>query len=111
MLEPYSSGSKPSGIVNLKGIASMKEIDYAMSAHRSKPLFEFEDVEFDYVITMGCGDACPFVKAKHKENWDIPDPKDMDEEGFRKVRGMIEEKVKRLILESRVKSQESRVKI
>lgn len=97
VIEAYSSGSRPSGIVNPKGIASMKEIGYDMSAHRSKPLTGFEGVEFDYVITMGCGDACPYVKAKHREDWDIPDPKDMDAEGFRKVRGMIEEKVKDLI--------------
>jgi len=97
VIEPYSSGSRPSGIVNPKGIASMKEIDYDMSTHRSKPLTEFDDVEFDYVITMGCGDECPFVRAKHREDWGIPDPKDMDEEGFREIRSMIEDKVKELI--------------
>jgi len=97
IIEPNSSGSRPSGIVNPKAIASMKEIGYNMSTHRSKPLTEFEDVEFDYVITMGCGDECPFVRAKHREDWGIPDPKDMDEEGFRGVREMIEEKVNALL--------------
>jgi protein-tyrosine-phosphatase len=104
VLEPYSSGSRPSGIVNPNGINSMKEIGYDMSTHRSKPLSEFEGIEFDYVITMGCGDECPFVKAKHREDWGIPDPKDMDVEGFRKVREMIEDKVKDLLV--KVKSQE-----
>ena len=97
VLEPYSSGSRPSGIVNPKAIASMKEIGYDMSTHRSKSLSEIPDIEYDYVITMGCGDACPYVRAKHREDWGIPDPKDMDEEGFRKIREKIGEKVKALV--------------
>ena len=98
VIEPYSSGSRPSGIVNPKGIASMKEIGYDMAVHRSKPLSEVPDIEYDYLITMGCGDACPFVRAQHRKDWDIPDPGNMDEAAFRKVREMIEEKVKGLIL-------------
>ena len=97
VIEPYSSGSRPSGIVNPKGIASMKEIGYDMSSHTSKSLSDIPDIEYDYVITMGCGDACPFVRAEQREDWGIPDPKDMDAEGFRNVREMIEEKVKGLI--------------
>ena len=97
VIEAYSSGSRPSGTVNPKAIESMKEIGYDMSTHRSKSLDEFSDIEFDYVITMGCGDECPFVKAKHREDWAIPDPKNMDADGFRDVRGLIEEKVKKLI--------------
>ncbi|GBD95214.1 MAG TPA: arsenate reductase ArsC [Nitrospirae bacterium] len=97
VIEPYSSGSRPSGIVNPKAIESMKEVGYDMSTHRSKSLTDIPDIEYDYVITMGCGDACPFVKAKQREDWGIPDPKDMDMEEFRKVRETIEEKVKKLI--------------
>jgi len=76
----------------------MKEIGYDMSTHTSKSLSEIPDIEYDYVITMGCGDDCPFVRAQHREDWDIPDPKDMDMEGFRKTREMIEDKVKQLLL-------------
>ncbi len=97
VIEPYSSGSRPSGIVNPKGIASMKEIGYDMSTHRSKSLSDIPDIEYDYVITMGCGDTCPYVRAKHREDWGIPDPKDLDVEGFRKVREKIEEKVTALV--------------
>ena len=98
VIEPYSSGSRPSGIVNPKGIASMKEIGYDMAVHRSKPLSEVPDIEYDYLITIGSGDACPLVRAQHRKDWDIPDPGNMDEAAFRKVREMIEEKVKGLIL-------------
>lgn len=101
VIESYSSGSRPSGIVNPKGIASMKEIGYDMSSHTSKSLSDIPDIEYDYVITMGCGDECPFIRTKHREDWGIPDPKDMDMDGFRKVREMIEEKVKGLVQDIR----------
>ena len=97
VIESYSSGSRPSGKVNEKGIASMAEIGYDMSGHISKPLSDIPDIEYDCVITMGCGDECPFVKAAHREDWAIPDPKNMDARGFRNVRAMIEEKVKALV--------------
>lgn len=99
VLEAYSSGSNPSGVVNSKAIASMKEVDYDLSVHTSKPLTEIPDIEYDLVVTMGCGDKCPFVRAKNREDWQIPDPKNMDEEDFRKVRHMIEVKVKELLKE------------
>jgi len=80
----------------------MKEIGCDMSTHISKSLSDIPDIEYDYVITMGCGDECPFVKAKNREDWGIPDPKDMDENGFREVRDLIGEKVRELVI--RVKS-------
>ncbi len=101
VIESFSSGSRPSGVVNPKGIASMKEIGYDMSVHTSKSLSDIPDIEYDFVITMGCDDECPFVKAKHREDWAIPDPKNMDTEGFQKIRDMIEEKVKKLISDIR----------
>jgi protein-tyrosine-phosphatase len=48
-------------------------------------------------VTMGCGDECPFIKAKHYIDWQIPDPKTMLPEQFREVRAMIETNVKALI--------------
>lgn len=93
----YSSGSRPSGIVNPKAIAAMGEIGYDLSKHGSKSLTEIPDVEYDAVVTMGCGDACPFVRAKFRDDWRIPDPKHMPPEEFRKVRDLIESKVKALL--------------
>jgi arsenate reductase (thioredoxin) len=93
----YSSGSRPSGIVNPKAIAAMGEIGYDLSKHGSKSLTEIPDVEYDAVVTMGCGDACPFVRAKLRDDWQIPDPKHMPPEEFRKVRDLIESKVKALL--------------
>ena len=89
----YSAGSKPSGKINPKATAAMSELGYDLSTHHSKSLTEIPDIEYDYVITMGCGDECPFVKARHHEDWDIPDPREMNEEDFRNVRNVIEQKV------------------
>ena len=93
----FSAGSRPSGIINPKAIAAMKELGYDMSQHSSKSLDEVPDITYDYVITMGCGDECPFVKALHRDDWNIPDPKNMPPEEFNKVRGLIGEKVKELL--------------
>jgi protein-tyrosine-phosphatase len=93
-IEAYSAGSRPSGRVNPRAIEAMCEIGYDLSVHKSKALSEIPDVEFDFVATMGCGDECPFVRAKQREDWNIPDPKDMPPEGFRAVRDEIEARVK-----------------
>jgi arsenate reductase (thioredoxin) len=98
-VEAYSAGSRPSGKVNPKAIAAMKELDYDLSRHQSKSLDELTDVTFDYAITMGCGDACPLVRAKNRLDWNIRDPRDMNEEDFRKVRDLIGEKVAELLSE------------
>jgi protein-tyrosine-phosphatase len=94
----YSAGSKPSGIVNPKAIAAMKELDYDLSIHDSKSLEEVKNfAPFDAVVTMGCGDACPWMPAKQFIDWQIPDPKHMEPKEFNEVRDFIKEKVKDLL--------------
>jgi protein-tyrosine-phosphatase len=96
-VEAYSSGSKPSGRVNPRAIEFMREVGYDLTSHHSKPLSELPNVQFDAAITMGCGDACPLVQATLREDWGIPDPKEMTPEGFREVRDLIEKKVRALL--------------
>ena len=96
-VEAYSSGSRPSGHVNPKAVESMREIGYDLREHRSKSLTEIPDSEYDFAITMGCGDECPLVRARHREDWQIPDPKHLPPEAFRQVRDLIESKVKGLL--------------
>jgi arsenate reductase (thioredoxin) len=99
-VEAYSAGSKPSGKINPKAIASMKELGYDLSQHHSKNLDEVkEDAPFDVVVTMGCGDACPWMPAKRFIDWQIPDPKEMNEDDFRHVRDFIRDKVRSLLHE------------
>jgi arsenate reductase len=97
-IEAYSAGSKPSGIVNPKAIAAMRELGYDLGTHDSKSLQEVEEhAPFDAVVTMGCGDACPWMPAKQFIDWQIPDPKHMEPAQFNEVRDLISEKVKELL--------------
>ena len=96
-VEVYSAGSRPSGRVNPRAIEFMQEIGYDLRPHQSKGLDDLPDVTFDAAVTMGCGDACPLVRAKQRVDWDIPDPKAMPAEQFRKVRDLIESKVRELL--------------
>jgi arsenate reductase len=102
VVNAYSAGSKPSGVVNPTAIQVMKEIGVDLSQSPSKGLNDLPKVTWDYVFTMGCGDACPFVPAVAKDDWAIPDPKHLPLDEFRKIRDQIEKKVKELI--ARVKS-------
>ena len=98
VIEVYSSGSRPSGKINPKAIAAMKELGYDLTTHHSKSLDDVKQyAPFDAVVTMGCGDACPWMPAKKFIDWDVQDPKDMNEVEFRKVRDLIKEKVKGLL--------------
>lgn len=98
-VEAFSAGSRPSGTVNPKAVEAMSELGYDLSRHSSKSLDEIPDIEYDFVATMGCGDECPLIRAKRREDWDIPDPKDMAQDEFRRIRNLIEAKVEALLSE------------
>jgi protein-tyrosine-phosphatase len=96
-VDAASAGSRPSGRVNPKAIEAMRELDYDLSAHASKGLDAFNGRPIDVAVTMGCGDECPLVIAGRREDWKIPDPRDMTPEQFRGVRDLIERKVRELL--------------
>jgi protein-tyrosine-phosphatase len=93
----YSAGSRPSGRINPKAIAAMRERGYDLTHHNSKSLRDLPDVDFDVAITMGCGDECPMLRAHWREDWSIPDPKELPPEQFAQIRDLIESKVKQLL--------------
>lgn len=95
-IEAHSAGSAPSGRINPKAIRYMAELGYDLSAHASKSLDEI-DGAFDAVITMGCGDECPWVPALRREDWALPDPKHMDDDAYRAVRDDISTRVQALL--------------
>lgn len=98
-VEAYSAGSRPSGVVNPKAIAAMKELGYDLNKHKSKSLNDIGGfAPFDAVITMGCGDACPWIPAKKFIDWEIPDPKNLPPDEFNKVRDEIKNKVAELLV-------------
>lgn len=96
-VEVYSAGSRPSGQINPRAIESMRELGYDLTQQRSKSLADVPDVEYDFVATMGCGDECPFVRAKARSDWAVPDPKDLPSDQYRAVRDLIEAKVTELL--------------
>ncbi len=96
-VEAHSAGSRPSGRVNPRAVEFMRELGYDLTAHGSKSLDQFNGREVEVAVTMGCGDECPLVRAKRREEWQIPDPKEMPPEQYREVRDLIEQKVKGLL--------------
>lgn len=95
-VEAFSAGSRPSGQINPKAVRFMSELGYDLTAHGSKSLDEIAG-EFDAVITMGCGDDCPWVPARRREDWALPDPKHMDDGAYRAVRDEISARVRALL--------------
>lgn len=96
-VDAHSAGSKPSGRINPKAIRFMGELGVDLASHRSKSLDEIAGLDFDAVVTMGCGDSCPWVPARLREDWALPDPRDMDDEGYRAVRDEIARRVRDLL--------------
>jgi arsenate reductase (thioredoxin) len=97
-VEAYSAGSRPSGAVNPRAVEFMRERGYDLTTHRSKALSELPAGVFDVVVGMGCGDeGCPAVPARRREEWGVPDPKGLSPEEYRRVRDLIEGKVKELL--------------
>jgi len=92
-VEAYSAGSKPSGVINPRAIAFMREKGIDISEQRSNGFKDMPVIEFDYAVSMGCQDICPFVPGARHIAWDIRDPKGLTDEGFRAIRDEIGGKV------------------
>jgi protein-tyrosine-phosphatase len=103
-IEVYSAGSRPSKEIDPVVIEVMKEKGIDLGTKRPKSLDDLPKVEMDYLVTMGCEETCPAILAKKIIEWDIPDPKGKPIDIFRKVRDLIEDKVRTLLKE--MESQE-----
>ena len=93
----FSAGSRPSGVVNPRAIRFMGEQGIDLGVQGSKGLDDLPGLPWDWVVTMGCGDACPHLPARHRLDWEIPDPAHLDDDGFRAVRDRIEGLVRDLV--------------
>jgi arsenate reductase (thioredoxin) len=89
-VDVHSAGSRPSGEVDPRAIRFMGERSIDIARQSSKGLGDLPSLRWDYLVTMGCGDACPHLPARHRLDWDLPDPKGLDDAGFRTVRDRIE---------------------
>jgi arsenate reductase (thioredoxin) len=104
VIDPFSAGSRPSGIIKPIAIAAMAERGYDLTKHHSKSLNDVPAGPYEYVITMGCGDECPWIPATHREDWPLPDPKNMSADDFVKVRDEIERRVLALLQQVKAES-------
>ena len=102
----YSAGTRPAGFVHPDAIAVMKELGIDISSQYSKGINQVPVKNFDHLITMGCGETCPFVPTKEKLDWQIEDPIGQPIEVFRRVRDIIKSRVEGLVLRERSESKD-----
>lgn len=93
LVDAHSAGSRPSGRVNPRAIAAMRERGYDLATHRSTGLDDIPPGPYAAVVTMGCGDECPWIPAERCEDWALPDPREMPPEQFNQVRDEVERRV------------------
>jgi len=96
-LEIYSAGSRPASQIDPLVIEVMKERGIDLSSEKPKGLNDLPPVEMDFLITMGCEETCPAVPARKIIEWEIPDPKGKPMHEIRKIRDLIEQKVRGLL--------------
>ena len=95
-VEPYSAGCCPAGAVHPKAIAAMQELGYDLHQHFPKALTDLPDIEYDVAVVM-CDNGCSGLKARCREDWNIPVPKSLPPAEFRTVRDLIKDKVRNLL--------------
>jgi arsenate reductase (thioredoxin) len=96
-VEVLSAGSEPAQQVNPAAVQAMAEKGIDLSRKHPKVISESAVRRADVVITMGCGDACPFYAGKRYEDWELEDPAGKDLETIRRVRDQIERQVRQLV--------------
>jgi arsenate reductase len=96
-VEVLSAGSAPAGTINPVAVEAMAEVGVDIAAQQPKLLSEAAVQASDVVITMGCGDACPFYPGKRYEDWELDDPAGQGIESVRPIRDEIRRRVVELI--------------
>jgi arsenate reductase (thioredoxin) len=94
-----SAGTKPGDRVHPEVVAAMHELGVDVSGERPKRLTREMAERADVVVTMGCGDECPYIPGKRYLDWELPDPKGRPIEEVREVREEIERRVRGLVKE------------
>ena len=93
----WSGGSEPGNEINPSAVQAMAEVGIDITREFPKPWTDEIVQAADVVVTMGCGDACPFFPGKRYENWELPDPAGQSVDAVRPIRDDIEERVRRLL--------------
>ena len=96
-IEVLSAGSAPADSINPVAVAAMAEEGIDIASEQPKVLTTDAVKASDVVITMGCGDACPFYPGKRYEDWKLDDPAGRSIEAVRPIRDAIKARVEELI--------------
>ncbi|MFL6003146.1 MAG: arsenate reductase ArsC [Nocardioides sp.] len=96
-IEVLSAGSEPVDRVNPAAVAAMAEVGIDLAAATPKLLTDASVRQADVVVTMGCGDACPFYPGKRYEDWPLDDPAGRGIEAVRPIRDEIRGRVEALV--------------
>lgn len=107
-VEAFSAGSDPAAEVNPTAVEVMRERGVDLAGRRPSSAADLPELTFDAVVSMGCGDRCPSVPARRRLEWDVPDPKRMPADEFRRVRDEVERRVLELLREEREEPEVSR---
>ena len=94
-----SAGTAPGGRVHPEVVEVMQELGIDLSDRKPRLLTRELAEQADIVVTMGCGDECPFIPGKRYVDWELPDPKGQPIEAVRAIRNDIEARVERLVEE------------
>ncbi len=92
-----SAGTQPVAQLHPAVVEAMAEVDVDLAGRRPQQLSEEMARWADVVVTMGCGDECPFIPGKRYLDWDLEDPQDMPVEAVRELRGEIAARVAALL--------------
>ena len=93
----WSGGSEPGDEVNLAAVAAMAEVGIDIAREYPKPWTEEIVRAADVVVTMGCGDACPFFPGNRYEDWVLDDPHGQGVDAVRPIRDEIERRIRQLL--------------
>lgn len=93
----WSGGSEPGNEINPAAVAAMAEVGIDITGEFPKPWTDEVVQAADVVVTMGCGDACPFYPGKRYENWELPDPAGQGIDAVRPIRDDVEDRVRQLL--------------
>lgn len=95
----FSGGSEPAATVNPAAIAAMAEVGIDIAHEQPRRWTDAIVEAADVVVTMGCGDTCPYFPGKRYENWELADPAGLGVEAVRPIRDDIEGRVRVLLAE------------
>jgi protein-tyrosine-phosphatase len=94
-----SAGTRPAERVHPEVVEAMAELGIDLSGRRPRPLTRQVAEQADVVVTMGCGDECPYIPGRRYVDWDLPDPKGRPVEEVRATREQIAQRVEALVAE------------